>query len=73
MPVKENDDTAENGEVLQRWEAVLTGLEEDPLSLHRELDWVAKYRLLTAYRERDGLDWRDPRLALDLAGCSLDA
>src|SRR5438876_2451896 len=62
--VKENDDTAENGEVLQRWEAVLTGLEEDPLSMHRELDWVAKYRLLTAYRERDGLDWRDPRLAM---------
>src|SRR5205823_415736 len=62
--VKENDATAENGEVLQRWEAVLTGIEEDPLSMHRELDWVAKYRLLTAYRERDGLDWRDPRLAM---------
>jgi proteasome accessory factor A len=62
--VKENDATAENGEVLQRWEAVLTGIEEDPLSMHRELDWVAKYRLLTAYRERDGLDWHDPRLAM---------
>jgi len=43
---------------------VLAGIEDDPLSLHRELDWVAKYRLLTAYRERDGLDWRDPRLAM---------
>jgi proteasome accessory factor A len=62
--VKENDATAENAEVLQRWEQVLTGIEEDPLSMHRELDWVAKYRLLTAYRERDGLDWRDPRLAM---------
>jgi proteasome accessory factor PafA2 len=62
--VKEHDDTAENAEVLQRWEAVLTGIEDDPLSMHRELDWVAKYRLLTAYRERDGLDWRDPRLAM---------
>ena len=62
--VKENDATAENAEVLQRWESVLAGLEDDPLSLHRELDWVAKYRLLTAYRERDGLDWRDPRLAM---------
>jgi len=25
---------------------------------------VAKHRLLTAYRERDGLDWRDPKLAM---------
>jgi len=62
--VKENDATPENAEVLQRWESVLAGIEDDPLSLHRELDWVAKYRLLTAYRERDGLDWRDPRLAM---------
>ena len=62
--VKESDATADNGEVLSRWEAVLTGLEEDPMSLHGELDWVAKYRLLTAYRERDHLDWRDPRLAM---------
>ena len=62
--VKENDATPENAEVLQRWESVLAGLEEDPLALHRELDWVAKYRLLTAYRERAGLDWRDPRLAM---------
>jgi Pup amidohydrolase len=62
--VKEHDDTAANAEVLQRWEAILSGLEEDPLALHRELDWVAKYRLLTGYRERDGLEWDDPKLAL---------
>jgi proteasome accessory factor PafA2 len=62
--VKESEPTAENGEILQWWEAVLTGIEEDPLSLHRELDWVAKYRLLEAYRERDGLDWKDGKLAL---------
>jgi proteasome accessory factor A len=43
---------------------VLTALEEEPLSLHRELDWVAKYRLLEGYRERDGLDWNDPKLRL---------
>ena len=34
--------------MLERWEAVLTALEDDPMSLHRELDWVAKYRLLEA-------------------------
>ena len=61
---KENDDTPGHTEVLQRWESVLTGLEDDPLSMHRELDWVAKYRLLDAYRERDGLGWEDPKLGL---------
>ena len=60
--VKEAEPTAENGEVLQWWEAVLGGIEEEPLGLHRELDWVAKYRLVEAYRERDGLSWRDGKL-----------
>ena len=62
--VKEIEPTAENGEVLQWWEAMLSGIEDDPLSLHRELDWVAKYRMLDAYRSRDNLDWRHPKLAM---------
>jgi proteasome accessory factor A len=50
-------------EVLRRWEAVLTALETDPMSLADQLDWVAKYRLLSGYRERHGLSWSDPKLA----------
>jgi proteasome accessory factor A len=50
-------------EVLTRWEAVLTGLESDPMSLANQLDWVAKYRLLEGYRERHDLEWSDARLA----------
>jgi proteasome accessory factor A len=50
------------------WEHLLTGLEKDPLSLSRECDWVAKYRLLDQYRQRRGLAWSDPKLSLmDLA------
>jgi proteasome accessory factor A len=65
--VEREDDTPEHREVLDRWEAVLTALETDPHSLHRELDWVAKHRLLQAYRDRDGLEWNDPKLrAIDL-------
>jgi len=42
-------------------------LEDDPSTLHAELDWVAKQRLLLAYRDRDGLEWNDPKLrAIDL-------
>ncbi len=51
------------GEVLRRWEAVLTGLETDPATLADQLDWVAKHRLIDAYRERHGLRWDDARLA----------
>ncbi len=50
-------------EVLRRWEQVLHGLETDPMSLARQLDWVAKLQLLEAYRERHGCEWDDPRLA----------
>src|SRR5918994_5592286 len=62
--VEQEDTTQDNLEVLERWEAVLTGLEDDPMQLSRELDWVAKYRLLDGYRERDGLDWSDAKLRL---------
>src|SRR4029077_1668260 len=61
--VKESEPTPEHAEVLQWWESVLSGIEEDPFSMHRELDWAAKYRLLQAYRERDGLDWSSAKLA----------
>jgi Pup amidohydrolase len=62
--VKESEPIAEYADLLQWWETVLSGIEEDPLSMSRELDWVAKYRMLEAYRERDGLDWRDGKLAM---------
>jgi proteasome accessory factor A len=62
--VEQEDPTADNQEVIERWEAVLTALEDEPGQLHRQLDWVAKLRLLEGYRERDGLDWSDPKLRL---------
>ncbi len=53
---------------VEMWEHLLTGLEKDPLGLHRELDWVAKYRLIEGYRAKRGLALDDPRVALlDLA------
>jgi proteasome accessory factor A len=61
------DADAETVDVLARWESVLTRLGDDPMRLSRELDWVAKYELLQAYRDRDGLGWDNARLqAVDL-------
>ena len=51
-------------DVLARWESVLVRLESEPMSLARELDWVAKLAILEGYRERDSLDWSSPRLQL---------
>ncbi len=49
---------------VQMWEYLLTGLEKDPLSLHRECDWVAKYRLIDQYRERRQIPLSSPQMAL---------
>ncbi len=54
----------EQKRALQMWGYCLERLEEDPLSLDRECDWVIKYRLIDAYRQRHGISWEDPRLAL---------
>ena len=51
-------------DVLARWESVLDRLERDPMSLATELDWVAKLKLLEQYRQRDGLEWDDPKLQM---------
>jgi proteasome accessory factor A len=39
-------------DILDKWEDVLTKLEEDPMQLHRKVDWVTKMNLLKAYGER---------------------
>lgn len=43
---------------------MLTIAEDDPRRLDGIVDWATKLALLERYRERDGLDWDHPRLAL---------
>ena len=49
---------------LQMWEHCVTTIERDPLELDRECDWVIKYKLLEAYRERNELSLGHPKVAL---------
>lgn len=51
-------------DVLVRWEMVLNKLEEDPLQLAGELDWVAKRQMILSYMDRKGCGWNDPRVSL---------
>jgi proteasome accessory factor A len=46
------------------WEHLLTGLEKDPLTLHREVDWVAKYHLIERYKARHALPLSSAKLSL---------
>ncbi len=59
-----HDLTDEEQLALDMWEYTLSHLEDDPLKLDRELDWVIKYKLIEAYRERHDLTLSDARVAL---------
>ncbi|MEL6890684.1 MAG: Pup--protein ligase [Actinomycetota bacterium] len=49
---------------LEMWEHCVTTLENDPMQLDREVDWVIKYRLLERFRQRHDLDLGDARVQL---------
>ena len=59
-----SDADEQTRDVLARWESVLDRLSRDPMSLSRELDWVAKLAILEGYRDRESLDWDAPKLHL---------
>ncbi|GIG28855.1 depupylase/deamidase Dop [Cellulomonas marina] len=53
----------ETADVLRRWASLLDRLGTDPASCAREVEWLAKLRLLEGMRRRDHLGWDHPRLA----------
>jgi len=54
---------AETGDILDRWASLLDRLGTNPASCAREVEWLAKLRLLEGLRRRDHLSWDHPRLA----------
>ena len=59
-----HDLSDEEKKALTMWEDCLSAIEDDPLQLDREIDWVIKHRLLESYRERHDLPLADPRVSL---------
>jgi proteasome accessory factor A len=49
---------------LEMWEHCISTIENDPLKLDREVDWVIKYRLLEAFGARHDLPLGDARVQL---------
>jgi len=56
--------TPEIERAISMWEHLLTGLEKDPMTLHREVDWVAKHHLMERYRLKHDLPLSSAKLAL---------
>lgn len=62
-----NELNEEERKALMMWEHCMTAIEDDPLKLNREVDWVIKYHLLERYRSKHQLDLEDPKnMLLDL-------
>jgi proteasome accessory factor A len=49
---------------LDMWEHCISTIENDPLKLDREVDWVIKYRLIEAFRARHDIALGHPRVQL---------
>ncbi|MGA0153765.1 MAG: Pup--protein ligase, partial [Ilumatobacteraceae bacterium] len=49
---------------LEMWEHCVSTIENDPLKLDREVDWVIKWHLIESYRARHGLTLGDPKTQL---------
>ncbi|MBI3596016.1 MAG: Pup--protein ligase [Nitrospirae bacterium] len=51
-------------DIVQKWENTLNKLEEDPMQLSRQIDWVMKKELMVSYMEKKDCGWDDPRILL---------
>jgi proteasome accessory factor A len=61
----EHDPTLDD--VYVKWQKVLDQLEDDPMQLIHQVDWVTKKHLIQSYVDRKSCGWDDPRvLLLDL-------
>lgn len=59
-----NELNEEEKQALSMWEHCMRGIEQDPLTLDKEIDWVIKYRLLERYQAKHDIELSDPRMAL---------
>ncbi len=59
-----NSPDEQTRDVLTRWGTLIEVLRHDPMDAAADVDWIAKLKLLQAYRDRDNLAWSDARLGL---------
>ncbi len=62
--VQNTGSDAESEKVLAEWGRIIHTLEDDPMKLSRECDWVAKHQLIEDYRRRHDLALAHPRVSM---------
>jgi proteasome accessory factor A len=51
-------------DVFHKWATLLDRLEDDPMQLVHQVDWVTKKHLIQSYVDKKGCGWDDPRVYL---------
>ncbi len=62
-PQDDPEAARQTADVVARWGSLLDRLSTDPTTCVREVEWLAKLRLLDRMRRRDRLAWDHPQLA----------
>ena len=57
-------DDPDTTEILTRWAELLEVLERDPMGAADQVDWIAKYKLISGFTQRHQLSLADPRVAM---------
>jgi proteasome accessory factor A len=55
---------ANEQKALEMWKYCVETIEDDPLKLDREVDWVIKHKLIDSYCTKNGLELSDPKAQL---------
>jgi proteasome accessory factor A len=58
------DEDPEILDIVDQWADVLDKMEEDPMQLSGQVDWVTKKEVMLSYMGKKGCGWDDPRVSM---------
>lgn len=58
------DEDPEILDIVDQWADALGKMEEDPMQLSGQVDWVTKKEVMLSYMEKKGCGWDDPRVSM---------
>ncbi len=58
------DEDPETLDIVDQWANILDKMEEDPMQLSGQVDWVTKKEVMLSYIGKKGCGWDDPRVSM---------
>lgn len=58
------DEDSEILDIVNQWADVLDKMEEDPMQLSGQVDWITKKEVMLSYMGKKGCSWDDPRVSM---------